>query len=236
MEYFDIIAIMLLIIVISVIIGFNIVNVVSNKISDVQINIPPFPKPNVIVNINQKDLDKYKISVSEQISNNVNDNNKINNSGVETFEGDLNNKKKIITNIKTQKYQANLENPDDRDVVNYGDYICNKKINNIIPQEKIQQNPKSNDNTQQTIPKCNKKINNTGNKKIKSNQICGNNQLNNNPENYYKIYRAFPANINDPILKGYNISNFSTAAGIRDIGKIKLDNDFKYAKPNNYVF
>ncbi|ARF09306.1 hypothetical protein Catovirus_2_255 [Catovirus CTV1] len=222
MEYFDIIAIMLLIIVISVVIGLNIVNVVGNKLSEIQVNIPPFPKPNIVVNINKNGIN---VQESKEIE-------------IENFDGNLKSPN-IINNIKTKHYEANLENPDDRDVVEYGGYVCQKDQSDQTNYEDVpveQNNNIVEETNYAGNGKCKRaKPDNTGKLQIKDGQVCGNKQ-NMTPDNYYKIYRAYPANLNDTKLRGYNISSLSSFAGVRDIGKINLDNNLKYAKPDGYVF
>ena len=56
---FDILLLFVLAIVVSMIIGYNIVYIIDKKISNVNINIPPVyvPKPNVIVKINKDNFD-----------------------------------------------------------------------------------------------------------------------------------------------------------------------------------
>lgn len=110
MEYFDIIAIMLLIIVISVVIGLNIVNVVSNKLTDIQINIPPLPKPNIVVNINKKD-DKYNVLVNGEENNLM--------SNIENFG-----------NIKSENQITEENNNIYNNDVDYCRYICENKFKN----------------------------------------------------------------------------------------------------------
>lgn len=224
MGIFDMIAIMLVIIVISVIIGLNIVSVVGQKLSEVQINIPPQPKPNIIVNINKKDMDKYQISVKE--------NDKINDIvGLkESFDGNLK-----LNGL--DEYKRNiLENPEESDVVEYEQYVCQKNIDNKKIQNNILKKNKQNTiiNPLNKIT-CESKINNvTGTKDLQNFNTCKQNNI--NGEKYYKIFRAYPSSLQDTKLRGYNISNFSGSAGIYDIGKINLDNNLKFAKPNNYLF
>ena len=226
MELFDIIAIMLLIIVISVIIGLIIVNVVGKKMSEVQINIPPFPKPNVIVNINKKDNEKYNVEIKKH--------NEHDDTIKETFSGNVNG----LNDLDIYKKNI-LENPEESDVIEYERYQCQKNNNSIkiSPPENINLpiNPLNNLSKEENILNCPSRLNNmTGNEELKSSGNCQGQQT--NPENYYKIFKAYPSSLNDSRLRGYNISDFFGSAGIYDIGKIKLDDNNKFAKPNNYVF
>lgn len=259
MGYIDIIMVTLLIIVISVVIGLNIVSVVDKKLSDVQINIPPFPKPNVIVNINKKDVDNFDVSVSQNTNpkietkiNNQLDNNTAkeqfnsdttnqvtNNTTKEHFNSDIgyqpaNFNKVIITNVKKNN---KLENPDEDDVVNYENYVCYKKNNQInepnqIPAS-INESFRSNKYKNQSL----NGLDETKKKNLRSSDTY--NQLNwdeIDPAEYYRRFRTHQLNLDDPKLKGYNIGNFSSSAGINQIGKIELDTKFRYPKPNNYSF
>lgn len=252
---FDIIAIILLVIVISVVIGLNIVSVVGNKLSEVQINIPPFPKPNVIVNINKKDTEKYNVEVLENnISTITGNNTKIK----ETFDGNIGsirgnlranikenikekNEEKMEENVKylndLDRYKKNiLENPDESDVIEYEQYNCKKKkIKQNYPVATKQFYQEENTQKNDILASCPSNLNKTeGNKNLKPFGICQERQT--DGQNYYKIYRAYPASLQDTKLRGYNISNFSNSAGIYEIGKINLNNNNKFAKPNNYLF
>jgi hypothetical protein len=66
---FDLILLFILSIVVSMIIGYNIIYIIDKKISSVNINIPPvkIPKPVVTVKINKMagDNDKYLIDVTK---------------------------------------------------------------------------------------------------------------------------------------------------------------------------
>ena len=63
---FDIILLFILAIVVSMIIGYNIIYIIDKKISSVNINIPPIhvPKPSVTVRINRS-KDNYDVFVDK---------------------------------------------------------------------------------------------------------------------------------------------------------------------------
>ena len=71
----DIFFIVLFVIVVSVIIGLNIVTVIDKKISNVSVNIPPIypqvsvPPPNIVLNIDKKIKDQINISVESEEGN-----------------------------------------------------------------------------------------------------------------------------------------------------------------------
>lgn len=71
---FDLILLFILSIVVSMIIGYNIIYIIDKKISSVNINIPPvkIPKPIVTVKINKMtgDNDKYLVDVTKSFQNN----------------------------------------------------------------------------------------------------------------------------------------------------------------------
>ena len=161
----------------------------------------------------------------------------------EQFDGDLNGEK-----IELEYEKSRLVNPDDRDVVEYEKNVC--LVNNyegenlknsdrifVEPQivaEKIPAPSWPNEtckrNIERKILEKESKIN------IIPDQTCGNPKKIGQMENYYKIHRAYPSELVGGGLKGYNISNFSTAANIMDVGKINLNDAGEYAQPQNFVF
>lgn len=74
---FDLILLFILAIVVSMIIGYNIIYIIDKKISSVTINIPPvnIPKPIVSVKINkiEGDNDKYLVNVTRAFQNSNNE-------------------------------------------------------------------------------------------------------------------------------------------------------------------
>lgn len=67
---FDIILLFILAIVVSMIIGYNVIYIIDKKISDVNINIPPVrvPQPNITVKINGNDA-RYNVNVDNKYVN-----------------------------------------------------------------------------------------------------------------------------------------------------------------------
>lgn len=156
----------------------------------------------------------------------------------ESFNGDLNGAK-----IEMEYEISRLENPDDRDIVEYENNVC--QVDNIVAQQddvpilKNDTEPlKAPDWPNETCRKnIEKKIIEKDSKvNIKIDQVCGKPKEIGQMENYYKIHRAYPSELVNGKLKGYNISNFSTVANIMDIGKINLNGSGEYAQPQNFVF
>lgn len=90
---FDIILLFILAIVVSMIIGYNIIYIIDKKISSVNINIPPIhvPKPSVTVKINRT-RDNYDVYVDKTYKKNTNSKNeqKLNIKKEETLSNNIN--------------------------------------------------------------------------------------------------------------------------------------------------
>lgn len=157
----------------------------------------------------------------------------------ESFNGNLNGR-----NIEIEYEKSKLENPDDRDIVEYEKNICQAVADKSETSDQTQQNEPQ--EIVRTSPEWPNLIcrNNIEKKIIEKNSMvnikvgqdtCAAKELNQMTD-YYKIHRAYPAELVKGGLKGYNIGNFSTAAGIMDIGKIDLNNSGEYSQPQNFVF
>lgn len=242
MRYLDIFMIMLLLGAVSIVIGLNIVSVVDKKLSNVQIKIPPFPKPNIILNVKKTGLDSLDISVSDVTTDIQNEDSKEHFYGAIKNDVSGSNSNEAAENYKNYpaylpslavKQDNNVTNPDERDVVDYGEYVCYKKdyIKKPIVVDES-------DKLKQTCQ--NESINKryrTGDEQMKPFSTCHQKSwFDVDPANYYKKYHAYPLNINDPKMKGYNDSNYVSSAGIYEVGKIRLDDHVKWPKPNNYSF
>jgi hypothetical protein len=242
MEFMDMFMIILFLTAVSFIIGLNIVSVVDSKLGRVEVNVP---RPTLIVNVQKnsgeiemfvednsckmikKDVDKDKI---EHFDVSLNKTESINPTIVE--------KENILTpatvekvNIidKTDTGKTDILNPDESDVVDYGQYICYKKNSQVkIPKDYVE-NKCKNDS-------LNRKFK-TGDKYTERNSICTQSLDETDPQEFYKtMYRPRTAIMEDPKLKGYNIDGYNGSAGIYDIGKIGLDAYEGFPKPNNYLF
>jgi len=220
MKTVDIIFIVLFMVIISIIIGLNIVYLIDKKINNVSIKIPPIPKPTVVVNL--CDEENIKLKTKKNIS-------KID-KNIEPFDINMNinsidshKGNEIRVNIDDPKDEKliDIENPDDKDVTDYDD-----------PDKKISEEKSI---KQELRPKLNKKYyvtdqdfgweaprrvvscaNNSVGKKFKwgKNKLfpfeisCGKpNKL--TAENYYKThYQPIIAPIEDKKIKGFNYLNF----------------------------
>jgi hypothetical protein len=229
MYIFDIVMVVLFVVVLTIIVGLNIVSIIDRKIGNIEIIIPPI-NPNIInSNISGKPVEgfestkpKYEIKVGDS---------------PQTMMA-----KDISSNIERNP-KPNIHNPDDSNVVEYGQYICFKKdnTNNV--------NKSQSNNVSEEKPVIKQE---TGKK------VCYNESLNNkfaqgkedlpsgvgsqlswydiDPANFYKKYKAPIIPIEDELIKGYNMGEFVTSGGVNDIGKIDLNNrKQKYAQPNNYI-
>jgi hypothetical protein len=133
----DIFFIILFIIVVSVIIGLNIVTVIDKKISNVSVNIPPIypqitiPPPNIVLNIDKKITDLINISVENDNTEVLNSTSKRsdtsnNNENIENFiVADANDFKRYDELKKNTLKKDNsfdtedLDNPINERVVDY---------------------------------------------------------------------------------------------------------------------
>jgi hypothetical protein len=223
MRTLDIIIIVLFIVVLTMIVGLNIVSLIDKKLGNVEIIVPPI-KPNIIVKINKDDL-VYKIENEDDTNKNFKEK-----------EGFASVKQEIE---KVTESKINIKNPDQSNIVEYGDYVCYKKD---TQEQKIKNDEINN---KPTIKCQNESLNNKftyGKEKVIPS--IGNCPKKNLPENwyemdpslFYKVNRPPITPIEDEMVKGYNIGTFTTAAKIFEVGRINLNNrEQKYAQPNNYI-
>jgi hypothetical protein len=262
MRIIDIVMIVLFVVVLTMIVGLNIVSLIDKKLGNIEVIVPPV-KPTLIVKIDKSDLDGYQVSANGEKMKKDKDGNHIveNFASISKPEENLNNKAKyeiktgdspvsLTTMVKENERESEKEskpkihNPDDSRVVEYGNYICFKKDHNNQTNVIKQEQKKQVNQEQETKPEK---------------QVCHNESLNKkftygtqpldpfpignqeswddiDPSKYYKKYKPIPIPIEDKLIKGYNIGEFVTSGGIYDVGRINLDNRTqKYAQPNNYI-
>lgn len=128
MQNIDIFIIMILIIVVSIIIGLNIVSLIDRKISDISINIPPQPQ-NVVIKIDPAINDKFNIKVEQQETHKPESFKNI----IEPYQINNNNRKDYTEKPYTAPERdlkinmieldndniANINNPDPLDTIKY---------------------------------------------------------------------------------------------------------------------
>jgi hypothetical protein len=149
----------------------------------------------------------------------------------------------VKENIKEQDkaIKTYIKNPDDQNVIEYGKYICYKKD---MTQPQVQQVAQPTP-TPPPAPEAKKCLNESLNEKFTYGPLpldpfpigYQKSWYDVDPADYYKVYRPVVAHMEDPYLKGYNLSEFNTTGGIHDVGRIQLNNNTqRYAQPNNYMF
>lgn len=257
MQPFDIFMILLLVVVIGLIIGLNIVSVVDKKLGNIEINLPPI-KPTVIVKVDKGDK-QYDIYVE-----NGDNNNKLEKQSdklvKESFDGTLNNEsieefkpeqkvikdfdKVTVNSDKVNSGQGNITNPDGQDIIDYGNYVCTKKVarQETMPKLKPLQDPKQikKSSVPEPVPSAcgNASLTNIHSHGIKLLAPFDvqkfHNQESADPAEYYRRYQPVVAQMEDEYLKGYNIENSTHRAKINEIGVIRLDDAGIYPTPSNY--
>ncbi|MBA42562.1 MAG: hypothetical protein CMF62_00950 [Magnetococcales bacterium] len=115
----------MIIIVVSLIIGFNIVSLIDKKINNISVNVPPFkvPEPKVVVkmceNFDQISKNKEDKENKENKENKEDkkDNNKVDPLKPNNFDGELN--EIAIERGYKDRTPSDLNNPEKDDIVNY---------------------------------------------------------------------------------------------------------------------
>lgn len=154
-----------------------------------------------------------------------------------------------------------LTNPDNDDVVDYDDYECvkitpfNKSVLDkqaMTDSIRVYDLQKQQEQLQKNSNHNNKSNTINNNNDNKDNVNISNKKLRNNINDDYKIISMYndgmvfdykkiniPKNIilNDEITKGYNLENYYQFGNIKNIGRIKLNNNHtRYPKPSNYKY
>lgn len=245
MRIVDIILILAFATVVALIIGFNIVSVVDNKISNVSVNVPPIQLPGIVVKIQRESGDysvyagtlerdeKPDMNIREGFDNIKNDRISIPESDTvkltkqtiietPTFVGDRNNTERSI------------EYPDHDDIILYNNYICYKKGDE----------PKNSSNPSNHKSEPKQSVNMDMEIKNNHGEIAGCPYLHNDntqepidPNVFFSSrMKILKTVMDDPRMRGYNNDSFRRYGDILDIGKISLDNDNKYPVGVNYAF
>jgi hypothetical protein len=279
----------LVIVIVSFIIGMNIVSVIDNKLGTVEVNVP---KPNLIVNI-KKNTGDIETFVENPGCKMIPRKNKVENFGqcsikpqptpklkhklvlkkLDTFEDDLNSDKvenftkenddvpddennienmedigapeaehinekegnkmdSIKIKNKTDRSIKKLENPDEEDIVDYGNYICyrkpvipiGKKIKKVEKIETMEQNDNNNNCVDRIMEKKR-----TGDKLYKPYNTCG--QISDDPADFYKRFKPYVSHMTDPFMDSYNVGEYVDKSGIYSLGNINLEREKGTPKP-----
>jgi hypothetical protein len=248
--------ILLFIIIVSVIIGLNIVSVVDKKLGTVAINIPPVELPQIVIkvcesdNMSENDIKrKYKMVV---INSKKSENEEVEN--FDTIEKQIPvQEEQQISNVSSEtetiipivsKFISSITNSEEHLLPNSKDIVQEQKlplnevnfanvINEIIKPSEIKL-PE-----EEQVFRCkNKSIVDkfkAGNENLKPFGTCGQKKLNEiDPAQYYKQkYSYYVSQMGNEKMNGYNFQNYSSYAGIFDIGKIVLDKTHKYPNGMN---
>jgi hypothetical protein len=225
---YDIIIIIIVIVIILAIVVINVKNDLNNKLSNIEVKIPEIeiPQQNIIVNVQKKcDSDKYDVFFhkdKEIIQSQKVTISPINN--IETFNPNVKAPIEIIPNKnKTENTTVDhVKTPDEGNVVDYNNYICMKKqeYNKLKESDKIKL---QNEQTIQSI--------------IKNDNNYHDEDEYDTLEYFIKHRQFIPSSFEDGVTRGGNIGEYDGYGGLDDIGKIKLGkNNYKYPKPNNYLF
>jgi hypothetical protein len=106
---FDILLLFILAITVSLIIGFNVMFIVNKKLSDIKINIPACPKPNIYIKsengyLSKIEVDNVKRNNDKKTVENFDNNYK--KQIIETFKPSVNN---TVNNVKQKEYVSNVD-------------------------------------------------------------------------------------------------------------------------------
>ena len=128
---FDILLLFILAITVSLIIGFNVMFIVNKKLSDIKINIPTCPKPNVYIKSENGYLTKIEVDNVKRCETN---------HKVEHFRNDYN--KQIVETFKPNK-KTNKPHIDTNNMGKYNNYqtgivtangrIVNHNVSTFMP-------------------------------------------------------------------------------------------------------
>jgi hypothetical protein len=239
MSTFDIIIITIIILIIVVLFTINISSVIDDKLSNVEINIPPIniPDPQITVKIQKscgsENYDVYIDKPNSTIHQNtvalspVNTNEHFE-SGTVVVENSTTLPNK---NIKLQKEESMSEKKhvhDDKDNV----FLTCKKLENgeyrCVNASKMKYDVKHEDT-------CHNKSLLEQKRNEYYDIINGDNDS--DPTDYHRQYEYHVKSyLEDPIMRGYNINEYNHNASLDQIGKIKLSKDYKNPKPSGYIF
>lgn len=220
MNTLSIILISVVLVLVSIMVGFKLATDVINKQIMATIQVMPVAKP---------------AEVTPKVKEETNPDAEWENfdSGLKTDA--LKDANKVITGVVKEDIdtgESNLKNPYPTDVVEYGQFVCYKKSD--IP-EIVTSQQTSNIKKTCLNESLNQKFT-TGKDDLQPFPVCQKSQSDVSNKDYFKKnYKYIVANLNDAYLDGYNIQEYDKFSSIYDIGKIHLTNNGKYPVPMNYV-
>lgn len=235
MQTFDLVIILVFIIVVSFLVGLNIVAVIDKKLNNIEIKVP---KPTVIVSPEETKKQEQENELDKKLDENDRSDNIENFNTDEVGTGgnlvrtyDVKEGKEVYKVIDhNDQTGANINNPNKVDVVNYGDYVCYKKPNSPPPEILVE--------TEKPVTCKNESLNkkfSTGDERLPYFSVgCQKSQKDISSADYFKKkYDPPVAELENPYIKGANIANYVQYAGINDIGRIVLNQPQKFPKAEN---
>lgn len=253
MEPFDIFIMFVLLCIIGIILGLNIVSVVDKKLGNVQVNIPPIPKPSIMVKINKNNSDDYNVYVSDGYEN-TDKIEKFDNTGsaleqiVKTHEtakiNQIQNQLQQVHGIKqpTQTTQSGIQSGAQLGTQSGTQSGTQTGIQSGAQQETQTgtqpgtQTGAQQQETQTGVTNAQQK-DDRPDKYEKDGYICYNKDLLLRNKDIVSFYsnNYVAAVLEDRYLKGANIQQYNNASPIDSIGKIPVDNYNDYPRANNYI-
>jgi hypothetical protein len=119
-------------IVTSIIVGFNIINLIDKKINNISVNIPPvkIPKPKVVIKMCDNKIEPFdaeikdvddrvmeSVKINDKVSNKINDNGAFDPLKIPNdIDGDLNDIE--ISKVYKNRVKTQLDDPTDEDQIN----------------------------------------------------------------------------------------------------------------------
>lgn len=237
-EQKDIILVIILGVALSLLIGYNIINTIDNKLSNIYVNMPPIPEPKVVVKI-EKNNGKYDVFVNNNIQKS--------DMNIENFES--------IGNSK----EGNVKLPKEDNIVKYNNYVCykNDKENMEIKKDNVQ--------TEKIPNEYNNKNYYEIDRSKKPENACKNDFVYENnsyrittkvdpdesnpcvylhddtgeidPNIFYKSRaRIIKSYLDDPKMKGFNTQIYDQFSAVKEIGNIKLENKSKFPVGIGHIF
>jgi len=246
MNTFDIIILITVILIIMILFTVNINSVLDNKLSNVEINIPPIniPDPQITVKI-QRECGSENFDVYVDKPNNKTQHTVVSLSplGEKEHFGSEEAKSEIIPKINSEVKLQKASYPKQEKHVKFSEEQPNFAEN--IPQKIHSESAKT----------CNKSLNDqrknayqyliTSNSQADTLPICGSAEYHDiisgdsddDLSEYHRQYEHYiKSYLEDPIMRGYNIGEYNVNAGLDQIGNIKLTKDYKNPKPSGYIF
>lgn len=246
METFDIIIMIIIILIIMIIFTVNISSILDNKLSNVEINIPPIniPDPQIIVKIQKKcESDDYDIYIEKPT-------NKTQGTTI-SLSPISNNEHFNLTNAGETKMQETYQETI-QDVNQEGKL---KQITQVEKQNNFEEEQISQKIHNKNVKTCNKSLieqrQNAYQYLLESNSdaiklpICGSDEYHDiingdndeDPSEYHRQYTYYiKSYLEGPDMRGYNVGQYNDNATLDQIGNIDLTNKYKNPKPFGYIF